>query len=385
MGWTKQLPDGRWRAFESEGTGVDRIQANATRRLKRDAAAAARDRLARKLRAAAELDPQKLTLKAYLKRWMAHLRTQGRSGKSLARYEAICDALPARLSGRLLTQLRPLHLQRWLDDCAKEDAPATVRKRYAVIHAALAQAVAWRLLSENPMDAVRRPRLERPETKALDEKQTADLLTALQGTRYWAPALIAATTGLRRGELLALRWRDVDLKAGTLRVTRAADEVVGEPIVFKRTKTGKGRTVTLMDAAVMCLKQHRKQQAAEKLAAKVWSDHGLVFPSSRGEPWRPSTFSVHWARLEAVKAAGIRFHDLRHTHATLMLRAGVPVDAVGKRLGHASPVVTMQVYAHVLEDADSAAVERLEKGLGAALSGDSATSAATSGSSESEK
>jgi len=378
MGWTTQLADQRWRAFESQGSGAGRVRASAIARLKRDAVLAARDALAEKVKADAGLEPNKLTLKAYLTRWITHLKTQGRSRKSLARYESICDALPAKLSARLLSDLRPLHLQHWLDDCAGKDAPATVRKRYAVIHAALTQAAQWRLLIDNPMGAVKRPRLERSETTALNEQQTADLLAALQGARYWAPALLAATTGLRRGELLALRWRDVDLDGAELRVTRAADEVPGKPVVFKRTKTGKGRTIALMAATVTCLQDHRKAQAAARLAAKRWVDHGLVFPNPHGEPWRPSTFSVHWGRSAVVKAAGIRFHDLRHTHATLMLRAGVPVDAVSKRLGHASPVVTMQIYAHVLEDADAAAVAKLEEGLGGAIAAGNGTFTGTS-------
>ena len=378
MGWAVQLPDGRWRAFESQGSGVDRVRANAIGRLKREATQAARDKLTEKLKAGAGLEPDKLTLNAYLSRWITHLKTQGRSQKSVARYESICDALPTRLSGRLLTGLRPLHLQRWLDDCAAADAPATVRKRYAVVHAALAQAVSWRLLADNPMGAVKRHRLERTDTTALNEKQTADLLAVLQGTRYWAPALVAATTGLRRGELLALRWRDVDLEAAVLRVTRSSDEVPGKPVAFKHTKTGKGRTVALMAATVTCLQVHRQAQTAARLAAKRWVDRGLVFPNPHGEPWRPSTFSVHWGRNAAVKAAGIRFHDLRHTHATILLRAGVPVDAVSKRLGHASPVVTMQIYSNVLEDADEAAVVRLEEGLGGAIAGGSGTSPDTS-------
>lgn len=377
MGWTKQLGDGRWRAFESEGSGAGRVQANAVRAKKRDAQTAARAMLAKKL--GADLEPHRLTLKAYLERWTAHLATQNRGAKSLARYESICDRLPARISGRLLADVRPLQLQKWLDD--SELAPATVRKHYAVLHAAFAQAVAWRLLPENPMASVRRPPLERREVRALDERGTADLLASLQGTRYWAPAVVAATTGMRRGNLLALRWQDVDLDAGVVRIRKKLDEVPGKVHVRDGDKARKTRTLALMAATVTALRAHKKAQAAEKLAAKKWREHGLVFPDRRGYPWRPSTFSVGWGRLDT----GLRFHDLRHTHATLMLRAGVPVDAVSKRLGHATPVVTMTVYSHVLEDADAAAVERLEEGLGGALAGDSATSVATSPAADSAK
>lgn len=378
MGWVKRLPDGRYRAFESEGSGADRIRGNAIGRTRTEARLLAAARVAKKRREAA-LEPHTLTLAAYLKRWMTHLKTQGRGAKSLARYESICDRIPAAVAQRKLADLRPLQLQKWIDDAKL--AAATRRKQYAVLHAALAQAVAWRLLIANPMDSVAKPALEPSEQAALGEAETAALITKLQGTRYWAPAIVAATAGLRRGELLALRWRDVDLEAATLRVHRRADEVPGKPVAFKEgTKPSKPgakprqRTITLMGVAVAALRAHKKAQAADKLKAKRWHEHGLIFPGKRGEPWRPSSFSVGWGRL----ATGVRFHDLRHTHATLLLRSGVPTDAVAKRLGHSSPVVTMTVYAHVLEDADAAAVERLEASLGTAIAENRGTEVGTS-------
>ncbi|HAM54327.1 MAG TPA: hypothetical protein DCQ64_02515 [Candidatus Rokubacteria bacterium] len=374
MGWEKLQPDGRWRAYVSEGGRADRLQANAIRETRREARVAAKARLEAK-RAAKALEPHTLTLGAYLTTWLDHLETlPGRSRKGLARERGICKALPAGLSRRRLADLRPLHLQRWLDSCAKDDAPATRRKRYNVTHSALTQAVAWRLLAENPLDVVKPPPVPPSEVTALDEATTAALLAETDGSRYAAAALVAVTTGLRRGELLALRWRDVDLDAATLRVARSADEEAGKPVVFKAPKTGKGRTIGLMAATVAALRRHKATQAAERLAAKRWVEHGLVFPNTHGEPWRPSTFSVGWGRLMAAHKRELRFHDLRHTHATLLLRAGTPVDSVAKRLGHASAMTTIRVYSHVLEDADASAVDRLESGLGVVLAGNGATS-----------
>jgi integrase len=172
---------------------------------------------------------------------------------------------------------------------------------------------------------------------------------------------VAVTTGMRAGELLRLTWDDVDLDAATLQVRRSK---------------GKGRhsPITLMVATVDCLREHRRAQAAERLAAKTWHDNDLVFPARNGAAWQQSTFSGGWARL----GMGVRFHDLRHSHATQLLRAGVRLDAVSKRLGHASSAITAEVYSHVLADDDPLAVERLEASLGAALVSRTGTRADTS-------
>ena len=374
MGWCQSLPDGRWRAYESEGSGSERVRANAIGATRSAAVKAARKKLSAKV-ADSRLEPHKLTLAAYLEHWVKHQKTQKHSAKGMARDEGICKALPASLSRRRLLELKPLPLQQWLDACALAEAPATTRRRYTTLHSALQRAVVWRLIAENPMNAVTQPPLLPRHTTALDEAGAAALIAKVAGTRYWAPAMVALTTGLRRGNVLALRWQDVDLVAGTVKVRKKFDEVPGEPVhVEHGDKSRKTRTLALMAATVDCLKAHKKQQVAEKLAAKVWREHGYVFPDRHGEAWRPSSFSVGWGRLET----GVTFHELRHTQATLLLRAGVPVDAVAKRLGHSSPIVTMTVYAHVLEDADSAAVEKLETGLGAALSRANGTNAGTS-------
>jgi integrase len=355
VGWTEKLADGRWRAWESEGSGPDRLRATAVRSTKRAAQDAASSRLEQKRRGA-DVEPHKLTLKVYLEKWLEHEVTQGRPPHSVACDRAITNQLPAQLQQTRLTQLRPIVLQRWLDGTS-DRSPNTVRKRYKRLHAALAKAKAWRLIAENPLDSVTPPKPQRTQMKALSESETAALLRSLEGTRYWAPALVAVTTGVRQGELLRLRWDDVD-----------TDEVV---LRMLRTKSGDGKpaTLTLMAVTVECLKEHRRQQAAERLASRKWHDQGLVFPGRSGSSWQQSTFAGGWLRLQT----GVRFHDLRHTHATQMLRAGVRLDAVSKRLGHASSAVTAQVYSHVLADDDALAVSRLEASLGDVLGADSGT------------
>ena len=371
MGFCEQLPDGRWRAFESEGSGGRRLRANAIRRTRTEARNAAKAKLERKLKEST-LEPHTLTLSAYLQRWLAHERKQGRSAHSLSCDESLVRQIPKALMAQRLADVAPLAVQKWLDEL--ELAPATVRKRYRRLHASLGKAVAWRLLTDNPLDAVTPPKLAHGEMSALDEAQTAALLSALQGTRYHAPALVAVTTGLRRGELLALQWSDIE--DGTMRVARSLDEAPRVAIAVKEPKSGKGRTLSLMAATVVAFEAHRKQQIAERLAARQWHERGLIFPDRRGGYWRPTTFSTGWLRFGETD--GIRFHDLRHSHATQLLRAGVPVNVVSKRLGHASAALTLSVYAHVLADADEAAVSRLETSLGALLAVNSGTEPDTS-------
>ena len=396
MGWVKELLDGSgrrvgWRAFESKWVDGRRFQANASGRLQLDAVREAKAKLERKIRDAT-LEPNTLTLGGYLDRWIDHRATKSRSAKSHSRYKGICDAIPAELREKRLTAVRTLELQRYLDELDAAEERATTLKRYTVLHAAFEQAVAWKLLHESPMEGVSPPQKEDREMTALSEKLTAELIGGLDG-RYAAPALVDVTTGLRRGELLALAWRHVDLDGAEMRVWRTVDEEPGKPPVVRdylKTRWSR-RRIALMDATVQALRAHKERQAEERAAAKIWHDHGLVFAGRNGDVWRPSTFSVGWGRLPIVRAiatevgAPLRFHDLRHTHATQLLRAGVPVDAVAKRLGHRDAVITMRIYAHVLDDADAIAVERLEASLGTVLAGGSGTDLGTSNTAESEK
>lgn len=380
MGFCEQLPDGRWRAFESEGSGGRRLRANAIRRTRTEARNAARAKLERKLKEST-LEPHALTLSAYLERLSEHQRAKGRPAGSLVRDESVHRQIPKALAATKLADLAPLVIQQWVDESARTRSVGTARKRYKVLHAALGQAVRWRLLLENPCDGVTPPATDQDEMLALTEAQTAALLTELQGGPWRSAALVTVTTGLRRGELLALRWSDVDLARAELHVRRTVDEVNGKALAYKAPKSGKPRTVALMAATVAELGAHKAAQAAERLAAKEWHDHGLVYPHRRGESWRPTSFSSAWARARI--SAGERFdclrwHDLRHTHATQLLRAGVDVASVSARLGHRSPLVTMQVYAHVLADAGEIAVARLESGLGTLLAAGLGTSTDTS-------
>jgi len=246
------------------------------------------------------------------------------------------DRAPRALPGRVGARGGAGDPPRRPDDRLRLAAPAAPPGREA-----LQQAVRWQLLARNPADAVEPPRAQRREMEAFDQGEVERLLEAARGTRLAVPVLLAVTTGLRRGELLGLRWQDVDLDVGKLAV-RLEQTKAG--LAFKQPKTHKGRrVVTLPRMTVDALRRHRAEQAREKLLlGPAYQDNGLVLARVDGRPLDPAGTTRAFARL--VRRAGVRpisLHALRHTHATLLLGANVHPKVVSERLGHATVGITL--------------------------------------------
>lgn len=186
----------------------------------------------------------------------------------------------------------------------------------------------------------------------MDQEEASRLLQAARGTRDEALLTLALRTGMRQGELAALRWEDVDLDGPRLavRVRRSAD--TRTKTVVTTTKTGDERTVGIGPRTVEVLEAHRQRQRIEHMAAQAWADPGWVFPNTRGRVRRRDSVmrSLHALLADAGLPSDVRFHDLRHTAATHALRAGRPIHEVSKMLGHKDPAMTLRHYAHVLED-----------------------------------
>ncbi|MEJ7818776.1 MAG: site-specific integrase, partial [Rubrobacteraceae bacterium] len=190
-------------------------------------------------------------------------------------------------------------------------------------------------------------------------------LDTVSGDRLEALYVVAVTAGLRQGELLGLKWEDVDLEAGMLQVRRTLSEARSGR-VFESPKSGKGRSVRLTKRATAALRAHRKAQLEERMArAGLWQDNGLVFPSTTGTPLGARNLVRSYKlRLERAGLPDIRFHDLRHTCATLLLRQGVHVKFVQELLGHGDVALTLNVYSHVLPDMGDAAAGAMDDALG---------------------
>ncbi len=246
-------------------------------------------------------------------------------------------------------------------------APATVRKMHVVLHKALDQAVADGLIPRNATDAVKVPRSEREEIKPLTAEEANRLMETARGDRLEALYVLAIHTGLRQGELLALRWEDIDLEGGKLRVRRTLTYAGGRHS-FSEPKTKKSRrTVRLSATAVSALRDHLGRQIGEmERLGSLYQPGRLVFAGETGGIVTPSNLRNRaFARL--LKRAGLpsttRFHDLRHTCATLLLSKNVNPKIVSELLGHSSIAVTLDTYSHVLPDMQEKAAQAIEDAL----------------------
>ena len=345
----KPRADGQWVArytvVEEDGSVrrpvlYAKTRAEVSRKL-RDALAA-RDR--------GERRPGKQTVADYLATWHDGTRPQLRPQTWQRQGEHVRLHLVPTVGRFPMHKLAPVDVQRAYAQLLERGlSAATVRRTHAVLHRALGQAVRWRLLAANVADMVDPPRVSRAEMAAFSPVDARRFVAAVRGDRLEALYVVALTTGLRQGELLALRWAEVDLDAAWLQVTGSLVRDRGE-LGIAETKTARSRRrVELAAIAVDALRAHKLAQLEQRVAlANVWQDRGLVFASETGGFIGKSTIQKHFPRLLA--AAGlprIRFHDLRHTAATLMLGRGVHPKVAADMLGHSTIAVTLDLYSHV--------------------------------------
>lgn len=339
--------DGRWAAALTLGNGKRKVFYGKTRQ-------EVASKLAGALKSRQDGLPvpsERQTVGQFLTSWLESVRPSLRPRTHL-RYEQLVrlHALPAL--GKLpLGRAKPDDLQRlYADRLDMGQAPASVRQLHAVLHRAFGQAARWGLVARNVADLVSPPRVERREMSALSPEEARAFLEAASGDRLEALYVVALTSGLRLGELLALRWRDVDLQAGMLQVTGTLQRT-GAGLVIAEPKTVRSRRhVALTATAVEALRRHHVAQAEERLRlGAAWQDMDLVFASETGGHIDDSKLrrNSFWPLLERAGVPRIRFHDLRHSAATLMLRRGVHPKIVAEMLGHSQISVTLDLYSHV--------------------------------------
>lgn len=309
-------------------------------------------------------EPSKLPVSEYLSEWLTSKKPD-LGAETHRRYSSIVDAhLSPALGSLKLSELRKVHVEHLVGGLRSADLePSTVRHIMAVLSGALNQAVAWELLASNPAGSVRRPKDRKTKMRALSEEEAARLMEAARGTRREILYDVALTLGPRQGELRALRWADLDLSfAGVPTLTVEWSVNTDHGVEWGTTKTGEERTIRLPARLVEALRHHRKAQLEERARARSWDDPTLLLPNTRGAIWRHQT--MHESFKLDLKAAGlpstVRFHDLRHTAATLMLKKRVPVNVVARVLGHSDPAMTLRRYAHALPDMQEMAAEAME-------------------------
>mgnify|MGYP003785215373 FL=1 len=248
----------------------------------------------------------------------------------------------------------------------------TVLHYYNCLNSMLERAVAWKILAENPMETVTRPRFKRKKMKFLDDDQALELLRRLSGEEdmsFRAAVLLALTCGLRLGEVGGLLFSDVDFKAGTIDISRAYKYTPEDGNFYGDPKSDEGaRLISLPLALLVLLDETRKYQAevASRLGDR-WRGTGLIVCGWDGSPLHHDTPSKQWRKFADRNGfLKVRFHDLRHTHATLLLSSNIDAVAVASRMGHSDAETTLREYAHALRKRDVAAAEVMQRLFGAA-------------------
>jgi integrase len=383
----RKRPNGTWEARLSyvDGDGaLKRVSVyGKTQREVREKTKAVRERVDN----GAPANDDKMALAAWMARWReTTLAASDRKEATRSQYATLSRKhIEAGVIGQTsLAKLRPSDVEKlilWMREATKPGkrteanpnpepvralSDSTIRSTYTVLRLGLDGAVRDGLLARNPAASVQRPGVARKEAAHLDPQRVTELLAAAHGSRYHTALLLIATTGLRRGECLALRWSDVDLDAGVLRVRDTVQRIDGK-LSTGEVKTDRSRrTIPLSPAVVALLRRHRVTQLEERMrAANQWTDTGLVFTTDLGHVVEPrNLLRVVEAAAKRIGLDGVGAHTIRHSAATAWLEAGVHIRQVSDLLGHSSVAITGDVYGHGSDQSARSAVDGLSGALG---------------------
>ncbi len=306
-----------------------------------------------------------LTLERFVEIWL--------KGKELARrpntvhqYEQIAKQHILPVIGHMhLQEIHPAHIkQLYYLKKTEGRGPRTIQLIHSTLHNVFKQAVREGILIRNPVDAIERPKVEQAEMRILNEEQVHDFLIAATGSIFEAIYYLALSTGMREGELLGLKWADLDWNKGVLFVQRQLQLVQGKEFVMSPPKTKAGRRqIQLGPVALKHLDEHQKRQALQRAAAgDRWKENDLIFPTTIGTPLDHKRVTGEFKNI--LKRAGlpdIRFHDLRHTSISFLLEMGMPVNTVQRRAGHAMASTTINIYGHAMAGTQMEAAEKIEE------------------------
>lgn len=270
-----------------------------------------------------------------------------------------------------IEDMKPLHLQNLYDKLLSEGninnnkglSERTVLAIHRIIHSSLKQAVRWQLIVRNIADCVEPPRAKKYKASFLSDEETRILLKKSEGTEIYIPIAIAIYTGARRGEILGLKWENINLDKGYIKIINNLCST-SKGIITKTPKTQDSiRNIAISDTLINILKQHKIEQLKNKmLLGGEYIDNNFVCSYYNGKPFNPKRFSTKFHELlKKNNLPIIRFHDLRHSHASLLVKLGVQPKEISARLGHSNIGITMDLYSHLYEDVDKDVADKFEK------------------------
>ena len=312
-----------------------------------------------------DLEGGRIQLEEWMEQWLEIVEPRLRP-KTFYQYTRYSRLYIAPMLGDLkLKELTPQRVQKFYGDLTRDGKSAyTVRHVHRILHLALDKAAQYGMIHANPAKGAVLPSLHKSEIRVLDADEVGKLLTAASGNRLEALFQLAVVTGMRQGELMGLKWSDVSWSSGTLHVQRQLQRVPGQGWTLIEPKTRAGRRiVSIGPGAIDALRRQKERQNLERaVAGKKWNELGLIFANSVGNPM--DAHNLRKAFIAVLKEAGlpeIRFHDLRHTAASLMLNHNVPLLAVSRMLGHANPSITLNTYAHLYNESLSLAGQVMDE------------------------
>ena len=309
----------------------------------------------------------KLRLEDFLNEWHENVQFSLRPDTWNQYGQIINDHIIPTLGKIKLIDLHPDRIQRLYNERIQDGiGHRTIQLTHSVLRRALNQGVKLGLIIRNPTSATNPPKPIQNEMKVLNEFQAQQLIYLAESVnnRFAVLFHLAIITGMRKSELLGLRWNDLDWTKRTLQVQSQIKRIKGGGFYFSSPKTKSGkRKIILGENTIKKLNRHFKQLTPIKQKAeKKWQEHDLIFPSIVGTPLNQSKISKSLKNLlKEAQLPVIRFHDLRHTAASLMLNYGIPVIIVSRRLGHARPSITLDIYGHLIPSRQEEAAELMDK------------------------
>ena len=306
-----------------------------------------------------------ISLSMYIEQWLENHKVSVRL-KTYHRYKGLSEKyIIPRLGDTHLNDLHPRKIEQFYVDLVSEGVGIrSVRLCHSILHCALAKAVAYGWITRNPAHGVTLPHYKPPEMRVWNDSQVSLFLVVAEGSQHKALFHLAISCGMRLGEILGLRWTDLDWNRGTIQIQRQVQRVRGAGWSFLEPKTRMGRRkIVLGEGFLYALRHHKEQQTIRiEAAGERWQRHDLIFPNSIGNPLDPSNLRRDFNRiLEEAGLPKIRFHDLRHTAASLMLNNGVPPIVVSRILGHAKPSITLDLYGHLYHEMQGEAAKIMDE------------------------
>lgn len=310
----------------------------------------------------------KMTVEEYMDYWLENYVAINVSASTKKRYGFSVNDIKFYLGKVQLSQLKPMHIQqlygKLLND--KCQSKSTVLKTHRTLHKALKCAIGWQIINTNPCEFVTAPRAEKIEMKVWTDKQSKEFLKKIETEPIYITIALALHTGMRQGEICAIKWSNIDLSTKTLSVRNTVHKVNGE-FVFTKPKTKSSiRTISLGKTIIAILKKWQLKQKENKLLfGEDYIEYDCVCTWQDGRLIDPHYVCKEFPKLvDAYGFPMIRFHDLRHTHATILLSKNISTKVVSERLGHSTTAITLDTYSHVLPNMQKEAAEKVDEALG---------------------